>query len=119
VSPRIASVAWGRLELEDGSVYKDAKLWPGGSRAWDWRETGTAHAPGVQWEDVAELLKHGAEVVVIGCGFDGRLTVAPATATALRERDIPVHALPTEEAVRVYGELAGTQAVGGLFHTTC
>ena len=28
--------------LGDG---KDFKLWPGGGRAWDWRETGTHHRP--------------------------------------------------------------------------
>jgi hypothetical protein len=60
-SPRIKHVSWGRLEV-DGKAepYKDAKLFPGGSRDWNWRETGTGHNPGIQVADVQELLKHGA-----------------------------------------------------------
>ena len=42
-SPRIIDVSWGRLEVEgEPEPYKDAKLFPGGSREWNWRETGTA-----------------------------------------------------------------------------
>src|SRR6516165_7348109 len=46
-SPQITHVSWGRLEVEGRTErYKDAKLFPGGSREWNWRETGTEHVPG-------------------------------------------------------------------------
>ena len=61
-SPRINHVSWGRLEVEGGAEpYKDAKLFPGGSREWNWRETGTSHSPGIQIADVQELLDHGCK----------------------------------------------------------
>ncbi|XP_068572756.1 mth938 domain-containing protein isoform X1 [Cebidichthys violaceus] len=41
-SPEIASLSWGHMKVKGcPSSYKDCKVWPGGSRAWDWRETGT------------------------------------------------------------------------------
>ncbi|XP_009978580.1 PREDICTED: mth938 domain-containing protein, partial [Tauraco erythrolophus] len=41
-SPEIASLSWGQMKVKGCSTtYKDCKVWPGGSRAWDWRETGT------------------------------------------------------------------------------
>ena len=41
-SPEIASLSWGHMKVKGcSSSYKDRKVWPGGSRAWDWRETGT------------------------------------------------------------------------------
>ena len=53
-----------RLEVEgEPEPYKDAKLFPGGSREWDWRETGTEHVPGINPADVQELLDRGAKVV--------------------------------------------------------
>lgn len=58
-SPRITDFVWGRISVGD-RVFKDAKLWPGGAREWDWTETGTRHEPGIQPADVAELLEHGA-----------------------------------------------------------
>ena len=85
-SPRISQLSWGRLETEDGRSFKDAKLFPGGARAWDWRETGTHHAPGIQPADVAELIEHGAEAVVLTMGIWKRLQVCPETLRTLRER---------------------------------
>ena len=42
-SPRITDVSWGQLEVEgEPEPYKDAKLFPGGSCEWNWRETGTS-----------------------------------------------------------------------------
>lgn len=41
-SPEIASLSWGHIKVKGcTSSYKDCKVWPGGSREWDWRETGT------------------------------------------------------------------------------
>ena len=118
-SPRISHLSWGRLEVEGRGAFKDAKLYPGGARAWDWRETGTRHVPGIQAADVQELLEHGAEVVVLSKGILERLQVCPETLDLLKRQGIPAHVLPTEDAVRLYNELAAEQKVGGLFHSTC
>ncbi|UCF67230.1 MAG: Mth938-like domain-containing protein [Acidobacteriota bacterium] len=118
-SPLIEHLSWGRVEIEGGRVFKDAKLFPGGAREWDWRETGTAHTPGIQFADVEELLEHGAEVVVLARGMNGRLEVPAETLDVLKQRGITVHVLGTEEAARVYNELAEETPVGGLFHSTC
>lgn len=41
-SPEITSLSWGHMRVKGcSSGYKDCKVWPGGSRAWDWGETGT------------------------------------------------------------------------------
>ena len=119
-SPRVAHISWGRLDVEgeDGS-FKDAKLFPGGAREWDWNETGTNHEPGIQLADVAELLEHGATVVVLGKGFYERLQVCRETLQELEERNVPVHAEQTEEAVRLYNELGKSEKVGALIHSTC
>ena len=119
-SPRIKHVSWGQLEVEGrAEPYKDAKLFPGGSREWNWRDTGMAHRPGIQIADVQELLDHGAKVVVLSRGMAECLHVPPETLNFLKERQIAAHVLPTKEAVALYNKLAETELVGGLFHTTC
>jgi hypothetical protein len=118
-SPKITNVSWGRIQLEDGQVFKDAKLYPGGGRGWDWRETGTGHSPGIMPADVVELLNRGAKVVVLSQGMYGRLQVAPETLSLLAERGIVTLVHRTEEAVQVYNRLRETELVGGLFHSTC
>ncbi len=118
LSPRITHMSWGRLEV-DGKSFKDAKLYPGGAREWDWRETGTRHVPGIQPADVAELLEHGAEIVVLSKGVWKRLGVCPETLTLLQEKGVAVEVLQTEAAVTRYNVLRETARVGGLFHSTC
>ena len=119
-SPKIKQVSWGPLEVEGtAEPYKDAKLFPGGSREWNWRETGTNHVPGIQQTDVQELLDHGAEIVVLSRGMKECLEVPRETLEFLKGREIPVHVLPTADAAKLYNQLAEKEPVGGLFHTTC
>jgi hypothetical protein len=120
VSPKIAHLAWGRIEVEGEKLaFKDAKLFPGGAREWDWRETGTEHVPGIQPADVQELLDHGATIIVLSRGVYQRLQVCPETLELLASAGVRTHLLQTDEAVRVYNELAGTEPVAGLMHSTC
>ncbi len=119
-SPRITHLSWGRIEVEGAAApYKDVKLFPGGSREWDWSETGTEHSRGIQPADVDELLEHGATVVVLSRGMYERLAVPRETLELLADRGITAHVLQTEKAVALYNELAVREPVGGLFHTTC
>ena len=50
-SPKILKMSWGSISVErigdDGQPvegeevsYRDVKVWPGGSCAWDWKKTG-------------------------------------------------------------------------------
>ena len=118
-SPRISHLSWGRLEVEGHGRFKDAKLYPGGAREWDWRETGTRHDPGIQPADVEELLERGAELVVLSRGVLEALRVCPQTLALLEHRGIPAHVLQTEDAVRLYNRLAEGRRVGALVHSTC
>lgn len=120
-SPRITHISWGCLEIEGREQpFKDAKLYPGGARAWDWNETGTSHTPGIQPADVEELLEHGAEVIVLSRGMNERLKVKPETLQLLADRNVKAHVLQTEKAVERYNELQAAETpVGGLFHSTC
>jgi hypothetical protein len=118
-SPLITHFSWGRLEVEGGRRFKDAKLFPGGAREWDWSETGTDHVPGIQPRDVEELLEHGAKVVVLSKGIYERLQICSETLEMLKQRKIGFHMLQTEQAVELYNKLREKEAVAGLFHSTC
>jgi hypothetical protein len=118
-SPEITHLSWGHLEVEGNRQFKDAKLYPGGAREWDWHETGTDHEPGIQPADVEELLEHGAQEIVLAQGFNQRLQVMPETLEMLAEQGITVHVMQTGEAAEKYNQLRGTTPVGGLFHSTC
>src|SRR3974377_1276772 len=119
LSPRIASVVWGRIDVEGIGKFRDVKVFPGGAREWNWNEPGTAPEPGIQPADVAELLDHGATTIVLSKGMFNRLGICPQTLQLLEEHRIQTHALPTEQAGEKYNRLCESDQVAGLFHTTC
>ena len=119
-SPRVTHLSWGRLEVEgEEGPFKDAKLFPGGARVWDWNETGTRHEPGTQPADVEELLEHGATVVVLSRGFHGRLDVTPEALRQLEDNGVTAHVRQTSDAILLYNQLRETERVGALIHSTC
>lgn len=119
-SPYINHISWGHLEVDGVGAGKDFKLWPGGGRAWDWRETDTHHVPGIQPTDIEELLDNGCQTIVLSRGMWKKLHTCQETLDLLDERNIPVHIAETKAAARIYNDLVSDgQAVGGLFHSTC
>jgi hypothetical protein len=119
----ITALSWGSMAVTVGEQeynFKDCKIWPGGAREWDWQETGTEHHPGVQPDDVAELLEADPEAVILGCGVFGRLGVCAETEALLHEHGHPYHIEKTKKAVQLFNELAGQGVrVAGIFHSTC
>ncbi|XP_029570102.1 mth938 domain-containing protein-like [Salmo trutta] len=109
-SPEIASLSWRHMKVKGcSSSYKDCKVWLGGSRAWDWRETETDHHPGVQPADLEEVLQKGVEKRVIRQGMSEALQIG-----------VELRVLQTVKAVAEYNNLVGQGAkVGGVFHSTC
>lgn len=119
-SPLVRAHGWGSVEVEGLGRLRDAKLWPGGGRAWDWTETGTHHRPGIQPADVAELLEHRPEVVVLSRGRELRLETAPETVAVLETRGVETVRAETGAAIEAYNRLAGEgRRVAALLHTTC
>src|SRR5436190_941420 len=75
-SPRITDVSWGKLEVEGkAEPYKDAKLFPGGSCEWNWREnsgaiTRNGRVPSCTVRDAGVFrttADHGARLAVTVC----------------------------------------------------
>jgi len=119
-SPRPVANRWDHLDVEGLGELRDAKLWPGGGREWDWTETGTQHHPGIQPGDVYELLEHGPDVIVLSRGRELRLETMSETLHELEERGIRVVWQETGDAIDAYNELAAEGArVAALLHSTC
>ena len=118
--PKVLRHSWGELEIEHLGLLGDAKLWPGGGREWDWSETDTHHHPGIQPADVAELLLHDVDVVVLSRGRELVLETQPETVDLLESRGISVIREETSVAIDTYNALVdGGQKVGALLHSTC
>ena len=120
---QITRSSWGRMEITVGKqphTFKDCKIWPGGAREWNWSETGTTHDPGIQVEDVKEILQNGTEVVILGRGVFSRMGVCVEIEQFLIDKGIECHILDTVKAVNLFNQLVRQgRKVSGLFHSTC
>ena len=119
-SPQVLAHAWGHLEVQGLGELTDAKLWPGGGRAWDWTETGTHHRPGIQPADVRELLDRDPDVIVLSRGRELRLETMTETLAELEQRSVRVVWEETGDAIDAYNQLAAEGVrVAALLHSTC
>jgi hypothetical protein len=117
-SPFVSAFSWGRIEVV-GRTFRDARLYPGGAEEWDWRKTGTHHDPGIQLADVADLLPHRPETVILSRGMDLVLRVPQATVDAIRAHGPKVIVLQSQEAVAEYNARCTREPVVALIHSTC
>ncbi|NBB95991.1 MAG: hypothetical protein GVY16_09680 [Planctomycetes bacterium] len=118
-SPYINSLQWGEMDVEGVGPGKDFIVYPGGAEPWDWNRSGTSHEAGIQPADVQTLLDHGATHVVLSTGQNERLSVSIGAREALDAAGVWYEVLPTPKGVETYNALADSEAVGGLFHSTC
>jgi hypothetical protein len=82
-------------------------------RGW-WRRDGHA----LVLADLEEVAGELPPRLVVGTGAFGRMRPDPAVLAELERRGIDVEVLPTEEAVRRYGEL-DPRATAAALHLTC
>ncbi len=119
-SPLVGENSWGQIDVVGLGRFGDVKLWPGGAREWDWKETGTRHDPGIQPADVDELLAFAPEVIVLSRGRELRLKARAEAIDVLQQRRIELVRAETSEAIARYNELAGRgRRVAALLHSTC
>lgn len=119
----ITKLAWGVIEVTIDDVvqqFRDCKAWPGGAVEWDWSLTGTHHSPGIQPDDILEVLDHGVDDMVLSRGMLLRLEMCPETISLLKERGINAHVHETRRAVAKFNRMMMEgRRVGGVFHSTC
>lgn len=111
---RLEGYRFGRIVVDGTEESRDLIVLPDRLvRHW-WRRDGHA----LVLEDLDEVLDELPERLVIGTGADGRMRPEPAALEQLRSRGMTVDVLPTDEAVRLFGELDPARTAAAL-HLTC
>jgi hypothetical protein len=83
-----------------------------------WRNDGHRLVP----EDLENLMPKNPAKLVIGQGSSSRMKLTKRVKDFLEEKGVDYEALPTDQAIKRYNELAekeGRDQVAGAFHLTC
>ena len=112
--PRIEGYTFGCVRVDGQEETRDVIVLPQRVlRNW-WRREGHA----LVIDDLDEVIGELPRRLVVGTGAYGRLAPDPGLVERLRERGVEVEALPTEAAVRRYGELDEAETAAAL-HLSC
>jgi hypothetical protein len=111
---RIERYSFGHIVVDGEEATNDVIVLPARVVHNWWRRDGHS----LVLDDLSDVLDELPPRLVVGTGAYGRMRPDPEALRQLHERGIEVEALPTEEAVRRYGELDAARTAAAL-HLTC
>ncbi len=114
-TPRIEHYRFGQIIIDSQHYSQDVMIYPNRVDGDWWREEGHSLSPA----DVAEVLQTPPEVLVIGQGSAGRLSVPDETRAQLEAAGIEVIVEWTERACDTYNQLRDRRRVVAALHLTC
>lgn len=113
---RVDEYDFGRIEIA-GSTYTSDVIISDREVRSDWRRN-QGHR--LQVSDLDPILESRPEVVVVGTGFYGRMTVPEATRNYLEEMGVKLISAPTRDAVDEFNRLQRDCAnIVAALHLTC
>ena len=110
----IESYSFGSITIEGTTYTKDVIIFPDRVFSPWWRMEGHL----LHKEDLDEALKENPEILVIGQGNLGVMSVPQKLIDELRAQGIEVITARTGKAVDAYNELKGKRVIAA-FHLTC
>ena len=111
---RIEGYRFGRIVVEGEEQNRDVIVLPDRVVTNWWRADGHR----LVLADLEDVLEELPAHLAVGTGASGQMQPASETLEQMRARGVEVEALPTEEAVRRYGELDPRRTAATL-HLTC
>jgi glucokinase len=118
--PRIDEVAFGSVTVDGETVEHDIHIRAHGKvkkrkKKWARKDYDTSHIIGPR--ELKKALKKGAEVLMIGEGFDGMVRLADEGRELLEQRGVHWEILPTPDVPHAWNEAEGRKAL--ILHVTC
>ena len=112
--PTLEDYRFGRLVVDGEEQTRDVIVLPERVLTGWWRADGHR----LVLADLADVIEDLPEHLLVGTGAYGRMRPEREALDELRQRGVEVEALPTDEAVRRYGEL-GPRRTAAALHLTC
>lgn len=108
------------MKIDGKRYFKDVLIRPSGKiekrrKKLSKKSSGTSHR--MSLEEAEYVLTQPADLLVVGTGQYGRLTLTEEARSHFESLGCKIMALPTPEALKEYNRARGE--VAGLFHLTC
>ncbi len=114
-APRVEEYEFGRIVIDGETYTNDVIITPESVRPEWWREEGHS----LSMKDLGDLLNEPPEVLIIGIGANGVMSVPEDVAEAIRDLGVELVVEKTGRAVEIYNERAPRGGVAAGLHLTC
>ena len=111
----IDSYDFGRIVIDGKRYNSDLIVFPDKVRDSWWRKEGHR----LHVEDLKDVLEAKPEVLVVGTGYSGLMTVPPETRKYVESEGIELIAHRTAEACKTFNRLVQSRKVVAALHLTC
>ncbi|MCS7203241.1 MAG: Mth938-like domain-containing protein [Thermodesulfovibrio sp.] len=113
---KITQYSFGKIVVDGIEYSADLIVFPDTIYPNWWRKQGHS----LCMEDLVEVFKNNASILVVGTGAYGRMVVPEDLIKELKSRGIDVYVDLTDKAVRIFNDfLKEGKRVAGAFHLTC
>ncbi len=112
---RIDSYTFGQLTVQGKTYTSDVIIYPESVHASWWRKEGHT----LQIIDVKEALDRKPDILIIGTGYAGILSVPEAVRKSILSEGIELHVEKTGKAVELFNALQGKAVTIAALHLTC
>ena len=111
----IESYAFGRMDVDGHTYTSDLIIFPDRVNDSWWRKSGH----NLCLEDIEDVLKEKPEVLVVGTGFYGKVSVEEEVKSHAQSQGIELIIEKTKKAAQSFNEFASKKKTIGAFHLTC
>lgn len=111
----IESYSFGKIVVDGQKYTNDVKIFPNRVEGNWWRKEGHSLSP----EDIEDIIEFGPDVLIVGTGSSGRMTVPSETRDYIESKDIELVVKKSEEASELYNEISEDSDVVAAIHLTC
>ncbi len=111
----INSYDFGRIVVDGKAYTSDVIIFPDRVKDNWWRKEGHA----LHIEDIETVVKEKLEVLIVGTGKYGLLTVLPETKEYIESKGIELIVEPTDKACEIYNEISKDKKAVAALHLTC
>ncbi|GAB4372982.1 MAG: Mth938-like domain-containing protein [Calditrichia bacterium] len=120
MNPIVQRTSFGSITIEGRDYHHDVIIRPNGEvqarkKSLSEKVFGTSHI--LSLEEAQATFENGVELLIIGSGQYGQLTLSQEAAEYFKKRNCQVILKPTPEAIRLWNQ-AGDKTMA-LFHLTC
>ncbi len=113
--PHIEDYRFGYIVIDDQSYSSDVIIFPDRVMSNWWRDQGHS----LSMDDLEKVLAASPQVLIIGKGANGRMSVPASTRKHVEGQGIEVIIHKTEKACQVYNQISQEKETVAALHLTC